>query len=341
MASDRLLVALAYSADIEFAPDDEPWLEASCGLDSVEAVEAACLEAGYDVRRVVVDKDLLAAGETLARERPDVVFAMVESVDNDARLEAAFPYLLDSLGLPYTGAPALALALALHKPIARSVLGAAGVPVPGGIVLEDEHARLDGRLRYPLIVKPAREDGSMGVSSASVVPDERTALERARVVRAKFRQPAIVEEFVDGREFNVSLIGPTDDPQVLPLREIDFRLPPELPRVLTYEAKWVTESVEYGGTMPIAAEALEPEVMERIRAIGRDAYRAIGLRDYGRVDVRLHPTDGPFVIDVNPNPELLPGTMGIAGAALDAGMSFVDLVALILKQAVARGSKGG
>ena len=148
----------------------------------------------------------------------------------------------------------------------------------------------------------------------------------------------IVEEFVDGREFAVSLLGPTEDPTVLPLREVDYRLPPHLPRLLTYEAKWVTGSPEYGGTLTIAASDLDPELERQLHATAEAAYRAVGLRDYGRIDLRVHPTDGPVVVDVNPNPELLPGELGIAGAALEAGLSFKELIRVIVEQAVARGT---
>ena len=339
MASDPLRVAVTYSVDLEFAPGDEAWLEPSCGLESIDAVEAACLDAGWEAWRVAVDDELSATVSALEERRPDVVFSMVESVRNDTRLEAAMAYLLEWLRIPYTGAPPLALSLALHKPLARATLESAGVAMPRGVVVELADASLDG-LRYPLIVKPSREDGSIGISSSNVVVDAAAARDRIGHVVARFDQPALVEEFVDGREFPVSLVGATNDPQVLPLREIDYRLPPHLPRLLTYEAKWVEGSAEYGGTFSVSPD-LDPELAAELRSIARAAYQATGLRDYGRVDIRLHPQDGPLVIEVNPNPELLPGTGGIAGAALAAGLSFGDLVGLIVEQAVARGSAVG
>jgi D-alanine-D-alanine ligase len=340
MASDELRIALTYGVDLEFAPGDEAWLEPSCGLESVEAVEAACLEAGWEIWRVAVDDDLAAVVRALEQRRPDVIFSMVESVKGDARLEAGMGYVMEWLGIPFTGAPPLALSLALHKPQSRATLRSAGIPIPRGVVLDRSDGPLDD-LRYPVIVKPAREDGSIGIASANVATTEATARERARLVMEKFAQPAIVEEFVGGREFPVSLLGPTEDPEVLPLREIDYRLPPQLPRLLTYEAKWVTDSPEYGGTPSVPAVDVDPDLDHRVRSIARAAYRAIGLRDYGRVDVRLHESEGPLVVDVNPNPELLPGDAGIAGAALDAGVSFTELVRFIVLQAAERRSSAG
>jgi D-alanine-D-alanine ligase len=340
MASHPLRVAVTYSVDLEFAPGDEAWLEPSCGLESIDAVEAACLDAGWETWRLAVDEDLASTVGALEKRRPDVVFSMVESVGNDTRLEAGMAYLLEWLRIPYTGAPPLALSLALHKPLARAMLESVGVAMPRGRVMELADASLDG-LRYPLIVKPSREDGSIGISSSNVVADAASARDRIHDVVARFGQPAIVEEFIDGREFPVSLLGATDDPHVLPLREIDYRLPPHLPRVLTYEAKWVEGSPEYGGTFSVPAPDVDSALAAQLETIARAAYRAAGLRDYGRVDIRLDPQAGPLVIEVNPNPELLPGTGGIAGAALDAGLSFGDLVGFIVEQAVARGLPAG
>ena len=340
MASHPLRVAVTYSVDLEFAPEDEAWLEPSCGLESIDAVQAACLDAGWETWRLAVDEDLASTVSALERRRPDVVFSMVESVGNDTRLEAGMAYLFEWLRIPYTGAPPLALSLALHKPLARAMLESVGVAMPRGRVMELADASLDG-LRYPLIVKPSREDGSIGISSSNVVADAASARDRIHDVVTRFGQPAIVEEFIDGREFPVSLLGPTEDPQVLPLREIDYRLPPHLPRLLTYEAKWVEGSPEYGGTFSVPAPDVDSELAAELQSIARAAYRAAGLRDYGRVDIRLDPQAGPLVIEVNPNPELLPGTGGIAGAALDAGLSFGDLVGFIVEQAVARGMPVG
>jgi D-alanine-D-alanine ligase len=337
MASEPLRVAVAYSIDVDPSGVVEDSLLASCGLESVEAIESACVEAGWTAWRVAVSADLPGAVEELERRRPDVVFSLVESIRDEARLEPGMAYLLEWLGIPYTGAPPLALSLALHKPVARAVLQSVGIAVPNGVVLERPDDPL-ADLRYPLIVKPSREDASLGISNASVVHDEATARERVRFVVDRFAEPALVEEFADGRELNVSLLGPTDDPTVLPMREIDFDLPPHLPRVVGYEAKWMPDTPEYRGTPSIRALDLDPGLAGEVESISRAAYRAIGLRDYGRVDLRLDPARGPLVVDVNPNPELLPGTGGIAGAALDSGQSFSELVRYIVEQAISRGA---
>jgi D-alanine-D-alanine ligase len=328
-------IALAYNDDHSLAAgeaDDSAAVEGV--LEQVGAVEEACRQLGHEPRRVPAGRDLGPVVAALSQPRPDLVFSMVESVGGDARLEPAFAYLLEWLLLPYTGSPPLALALALHKPLARHVLAGAGVAVPSGVVLERADDPLEG-FRYPVIVKPSREDGSHGIRSESVVQDEASARARAAYVIERYAQPALVEDFVPGRELNVSLLGPADAPVVLPLRELRYDLAPGLPEVVGYEAKWLPESPQFRGTTPVPAE-LEPALAESVAATACAAYAALGLRDYGRVDVRLGEGDGPLVIDVNPNPALTPGMTGLPGAAAAAGMSYTDVVGFVLDQALAR-----
>jgi D-alanine-D-alanine ligase len=325
-------IALAHNDDHALAAgeaDDVAAVESV--LDQVQGVEEACRELGHATRRVPVGRDLGRVVTALERPRPDLVFSMVESVGGDARLEPAFAYLLEWLGLAYTGSPPLALALALHKPRARDVLAGAGVAVPRGAVLERPDDPLDG-LRYPVIVKPSQEDGSHGIRNESVAHDEAAARARAAYVLERYAQPTLVEEFVAGRELNVSLLGPAQAPVVLPLRELRYDLPPGTPELVGYEAKWLPDSAEYRGTTPVTAD-LEPALAEAVAAAACAAYAALGLRDYGRVDIRLDEDDRPLVVDVNPNPDLTSGTLGLAGAAAAAAMSYTDVVGFVLDQA--------
>ena len=190
-------------------------------------------------------------------------------------------------------------------------------------------------LAFPLIVKPVREDGSAGITHASVVWD---AAELRRVVESvvtSFRQPALVEEYVDGREFNVAMLGhPT--PRVLPLSEIDFTgLPDGVPRIVSYDAKWTSGSVDDLGTVPVMHPSLPNSVAARVRRVAADAFRAVGVRDYGRVDVRLAANGVPYVVDVNPNCDLSPHA-GMARAAAGVGIDYGDLAGLLVRYALRR-----
>jgi D-alanine-D-alanine ligase len=282
-------------------------------VEEVDGVEAACREQGWETARLAFDERVSIDA--------DVVFNLVEGAN-----EAAAARQLEAAGMPFTGSPSHALELALDKPATRAVLAAAGVPIPNGRVLERGDESLDG-LRYPAIVKPAREDASHGMSRESVVDDEGAARTRARYVLDQYAQPALVEEFVAGSELGVAMLGQAE---VLPVSEIAFS---DGLRLLTYAAKWLPDTIDYASSPTVARDEIDPA----IAAVARAAWTAIGLRDYGRVDVRLSLAGEPFVIDVNPNPDLTPGA-GLSVAASRGGIDYAQLIAQIVAGALARGS---
>jgi D-alanine-D-alanine ligase len=301
----------------------------------VAAVVAACRELGHDAAAVEVPRAPAQAIEAVRGARADVAFNLVESWRGEARLESAFAALLEALGIPFTGSGSATLALALDKFVAKTLFLAHAVPVPAAVCVQSGAEPLDG-VPFPAIVKPVREDASHGIALESVVRDEAAARARARLVAQRYAQPALVEEFVDGRELNVSILGSWQEAQVLPLGEIDFDgFPAGQPRVVTYAAKWVEDSEEYRGSPSIPARPLEPRLEARVREVALAAFRALGLRDYGRVDLRLHRERGPLVLEVNPNPDLSPDA-GFARAAARAGIGYVGLIGRLLEAARAR-----
>jgi len=186
----------------------------------------------------------------------DVVFNLVEAIGGDARLEPAFAWACELRALAYTGSPPRAMTLCLEKPLAQAILSANGIPVPRHVVMERGDEPL-GDLRLPAIVKPSREDASHGIESASVVRDETALLARVAHVLEHYAQPAIVEEFVDGREINVALLAGPNGLEVLPLSEIDYRgFPPDMPRIVSYAGKWIETSRDWALTQVVAAADL-------------------------------------------------------------------------------------
>ena len=280
-------------------------------LGEVEAVETACHELGLEPVRVpFCEREQISA---------DVVFNLVEESE-----ASAAAWFLESAGAPFAGSPGDALALAFDKPSARAVLAAAGVPIPHGCVLESGDDPIEG-LHFPAIVKPARVDASHGIALESLVEDEPSARARARYVIERYRQPALVEEFASGAELGVSLLGPAE---VLPMTELQFS---DGLRLLTFASKWLPESADYSSAIavPRADDA-------DVAAVARAAWSVIGLRDYGRVDVRYSAAGDPLVIDVNPNPDISPGA-GLANAAARAGIGYAELIGRIVEGALARG----
>jgi len=334
------------------ATDDPAHASRADILGAARDVAAALRALDYAVEFLPVEEVRpggLAAGLSslaarLGRRPPDLVFNLCESLAGDSRNEIVVPSLLDALGVPYTGSGPIALGLALRKEVAKELLRAAGVPVPASVVVVDADGPAPAALaslRLPVIVKPTREDASVGVTRDAVVRDPASVLPRARALAAVLRQPVLVEEYVEGREVYVSLIGDGDELRALPMHEVDFStMPPEFPRIVTYAAKWEPDSVEYRATPSVRA-VLPDEARARVEEVARAAFRALGLRDYGRVDVRLEAgTLAPFVIDVNPNCDLSDGA-GVSRAASFAGLSHTALIGAIvdsaLRRAVGRG----
>ena len=306
----------------------------------VDAVSAACRRCGWEpvsIRASVDPRRTIAAVEAAA---PDVVFHLAESVEGDARIESLLAALLDGLSIPFTGSAAPTLWTALHKPLAREKLREAGVPVPSGFALERAHGPLPREFRRAprsrWIVKPSREDASHGIAIESVVSGERALRARAKYVIETYAQPALVEQFVEGREFNVSMLEELSGPRVLPLAEIDFTtFPKGQPKLLSYAAKWREGSPEHEGTPSIPARKLERKVERSIRDAAIGAWRALSMRGYGRVDLRLADDGTPQVLDVNPNPDLSPDA-GLAKAAARAGIDHGSLVQRIVEIALRR-----
>jgi D-alanine-D-alanine ligase len=328
-------IAVLYNVDFEDSrPESDPAWAARVEVEVVaRSVASALGESGHEAHLVPVDGDLAGLRATLADLDPTCAFNLCESLVGDARLESAVPLLLELLGLPFTGSPPEVLSLALRKDRVKQRLEAAGIPTPPGRVLTRADEPCD--LPFPLIAKPVREDGSVGIWPTSVVYD-RDALARAvDVVVATFRQPCLVEQYIDGREFNVALLGhPTA--RVLPLSEIEFSgLPESAPKIVSYDAKWKAGSVDDLGTNPVLHPALAPALAARVRRVASDAFRAVGVRDYGRVDVRLAASGVPYVVDVNPNCDLSP-TAGMVRAAGAVGIDYTALSSLLVRYALRR-----
>jgi D-alanine-D-alanine ligase len=303
-------------------------------VEAAQAVAASCRKGGYETELVAAPTDPAGLLAAVARARGGVLFNLVEALGGDPTLEPAVASLFELEGVVYTGSAPRAILVGLEKPLARAVLAARGVPIPAGTLLERGDEPIAGA--PPYIVKPSREDASHGISTESVVPSEAAARERARYVREKYLQAALVEEFVDGREFNITVLGEGDDLEVLSPGEIDYaEFPAGKPRLVTYEAKWLVGSPEYLGTRSVGARGLDGELGRRVAEIARAAYRAVGLRDYGRVDIRLHLDGGPRVLEVNPNPDVSPGG-GVSLAAARSGIDYDALIWRIVRGAVAR-----
>lgn len=334
-SADLPRVLVVHNRDYEGADADPENRARADVLSTAEGVCAALDRLGHPFDLLGVGGDLDGLLREIASFQPAVVFNLCESIDGIASLEPLMPLLLERAGLAYTGSPPLTLGLAVHKHKAKDVLRGAGVPTPESALLTTaDVSRVD--LPFPLIVKPAREDASVGITLDSVVHD-RAALERqVTFILAHYQQPALVERYIEGREIYISMLGrPDGGVEVLPLYEIDFaEMPVGAPRIVSFDGKWVESSPEFRGTKPVPC-VLPPELTARITAVAETGFAAMELRDYARLDIRLDAAGTPYVIDVNPNCDLSDGA-GFARAAHAAGLGYDAVIGRIVELALQR-----
>jgi len=267
-----------------------------------ESIVAALREKGHDAFGFRVREDRL---QELQNLDCDLAFNLVEEgLNNDSALEPHLPALLDVYGIPYTGGDFLSIALTLDKARTKEILGYHGVPTPAFQIFTAADDAPRGDLPFPLIVKPQHEDASIGVFRDSVVADEPALRRKVRQILRRYRQPAIVEEYVDGRELSVGVIEQGARRLVTPVNEVVFNFPPGVPRVFTYVGKWDPDSEEYKAIVPDQCPALDLAAAdeEEIRRVALRVFELLRLRGYARVDFRLRADGGLYVLEVNANP---------------------------------------
>jgi D-alanine-D-alanine ligase len=316
--------------------EEDPGREAREDVTRVASALSEALTQG-DTRAepLAVEGHQLEFVELLRRMQPDLVINLCESLAADSRGEMVVPCLLDMLGLPYTGSPALSLGLALHKPKAKELLRARGISTPPFAVVERLEDVATVALPYPLIVKPAREDASVGVHFDSVVQDEAGLRRAVEAVLRTFQQPALVEQYITGREIYVPMLGNAPR-RTLPLTEIHFgKAFEDRPHIVSYNAKWQAESAEFHDCTSELCQVDDTALEARLVRTAMDAFAALDCQDYGRVDLRVSPEGVPYVIDINPNCDLHP-TAGFAKAAALAGLDYPSLAAHLVEIALER-----
>ena len=271
----------------------------------------------------------------LARMDCDLVFNLTESFADDDTADFKIAGFLELIGKRYTGSGTHGLMLAQDKAIAKKIFAFHGVLTP--TFAKSYRGRLDFShdLHFPVIVKPAREDGSIGIEFSAVVSSIRELMERMDWLHANFDSPVLIEEYIDGREMYVGVLG-NDKPEALPVIELDLsKLPDGTPRIAAAEVKWGKGTKAYRDTKSAIATDLPEETVNALQQTAVAAYQALELRDYGRVDMRLQPDGRVQVIEVNPNP-WLSSRAEFAMAARKTGRTYSQLVGEIVDLAMAR-----
>ena len=308
-------------------------------LEESQIIAEAIRQDGHDVLVFSVDDDIHRLITFLDTENPDLVFNLCEAVLGKASLEMAIAGIYELYDVPYTGSQAIALGISLNKGLAKAIFKANDIPTPAfAIVDEEEFIPSDLNLAYPVIVKPLREDASIGIDNNSICSDEASLEKRIAFIHKEFKQPALVEEYIDGREINVAVLANENGVfETLPISEIMFDTMPEgNPRIVSYEAKWVEESPLYQTTIPKCPAELDAVTAERAKMLALQSASVVGLSDYGRIDMRLRETDNAlFVLEANPNPDISRDA-GFMRAASVKGLSHTETINAIVRCAMRR-----
>jgi len=323
-AEDQKLDFVPYFEVEETTPMEE--YEQMAKLLRKEGINAYTLNIKDDIHNILKD---------IKKNKPDVIFNFVEIYKEDSRQEMNIVALFELLRLPFTGAPAMALANCQSKILAKRILNSFGIKTPKFIIIRKKPVHYRHRLKYPLILKPAYEDASVGIENESIVDNVDKLKERTEYILKYFAQPVLVEEFIEGRELNIAILG-DKEPVALPISEIDFsEMPDHLHNIVSYQAKWDPHHEAYHKTIPICPAKLPKKIEKKAKEIALTAFKALGCRDYARVDMRLSKDNHLYVLEVNPNPDLTEGA-GFMRSAEASGLTYVETLKKIIYLALER-----
>ena len=321
--------------ELEFKPYFE--VDKTTPMEEYEYVAQRLNAVGLNAYTLNIKDSLQKMLANLEEQKPDVIFNFVEIYKENSRFEMNIVGLYELMGIPYTGAPAMALANCQNKILAKRLLSSSGIRIPPFFIVSKKSSRYTHKLNYPLLVKPALEDASVGIENESIVSNSKELRKRIEHILKYFAQPALVEEFIEGRELNVAVMG-DKRLRVLPISEIDFsEMPDHLHNIVSYQAKWDPDHESYHKTIPICPAPIPKKIEKRAKEVAFKAFKVMGCRGYARVDIRLAKDNKLYVLEVNPNPDLTEGA-GFMRSAEYAGMTYGQALKRIVNYALSRGS---
>ncbi len=303
--------------------------------ETINAVRDAIAER-FSV--VMIDANEKAYNK-LVTHRPDFAFNMAEGLHGVSR-ESQIPAILEMLQIPYLGSDPLTLGICLDKSRAKEILSYYHIPTAPFSVVRSMHNLEDIRLKFPAIVKPLHEGSSKGIYNSCVVHNPNELANEVKIILETYNEPALVEDFLPGREFTVALLGNGEDVQVLPIVEIKFdALPAGVNPIYSYEAKWIWDQRESPLDVFECPAKIDGALTHEIATICKHAYRVLNCRDWARVDVRLDAHGKPNILEINPLPGILPkpeDNSCFPKAARAAGISYNQLINTVLDIAMKR-----
>lgn len=291
-------------------------------------------ELDHTVEHLAIFDDLDVLRQKLQTFEPNVIFNLADQFKNNRGFDQNIAAFLAMHGVPFTGCGSTGMMLCRHKGISKKILGYHRVRVPGFVTIaRGKRIGRPKQLRFPILVKPLKEQASLGISQASFVENDDQFRERVQFIHEKFDNDVIAEEYIEGRELYVSVMG-NHKLQVFPIRELVFReVPPDEPKIATYRAKWDEEYRKRWGLENRFAEGLEPALATQIIQTCKRIYRLLTIDGYARIDLRLTKNNELYFIEANPNPMLADGE-DFALSAQRAGLKYPDLIDRILRLAL-------
>ena len=328
-------VAILFNKDSQVTRGDpQDLLAIQCTITSTQNLFGALTGLGYDVVKIPVKDNLGGLKKRLCSFSPQetFIFNNCDGFNGNNLGAVQVISLIEQMGFRHTGASADSIELCINKPRCKENLERFGVPTPRFQVFE--RAEGEYRLEFPAIVKPSVEDASMGIDLASVVCNREGLFSRVAYIIEEYQQPAMVEQFIGGRELAVAMWG-NESVEILPIAEDDFSaFPDPLQHVLTYESKWKPESPYFQNIPSRIPACLTPREEQAVCKVAENSYRAAGLRDLGRVDIRFD-NGIPYVIDINELPDLSPDA-GFWNSVRVTGLTYPQMIERVLMYALKR-----
>jgi D-alanine-D-alanine ligase len=326
-------IAIVYNAYEPRAAGSGERLSEESVADMAREAQEAIRTLGYDVTLVPLQRSLLNFLGRVREVNPDALVNLCEGFFGRPQWEANVAGIFELLGLTFTGNASKTLAFCQNKHKSKAILRSCDLPTPAARLVFSTDEPVD--IEFPAIVKPNQEDASLGIYPESVVRDEESCRRQVRRVLENYRQPALVEPYIDGREFNVSVME-DGKATALPVSEIDFSaLPAGEPRICSYEAKWFEDHPLYQKTPPVCPAPVGDELRGRLQGLAVNAFRAMECRDYARVDFRMDARGRIFILEVNPNPDISLNA-GYARALSAAGIPYAAFWGQMVRNALER-----
>ena len=331
-AKRKLKVLALFDIAEPLAPDRDLTQELATPDWKTESdVLAALGSLGHTVEHLAIFDDLDLLRRKIESFAPDLIFNLADEFKNNRAFDQNIVSYLELHGVPFTGCGSTAQTLCKHKAISKKILSYHGIRVPDfATVAKGDRPVRPRRLKFPILVKPMNEEASLGISQASFVETDEQFNERVQFIHDSIKTDVIAEEYIEGRELYVSVLGDTRL-QVFPIRELVFReVPPDEPKIATFKAKWDEAYRKKWGLENRFAENLDPVVVRAIHRTCRRIYRLLTIDAYGRLDLRLTPAGEPVFIEANPNP-ILASDEDFAQSALAAGLPYPKLIERIVR----------